>query len=131
MTLPLWTLLVASILPYVWSVVGRFYRQREFGSVDNAHPRLQQAKQTGAGARAHAASLNAFEALAVYAPAVLVAHLLAPSSELSARLALGWLVFRVAHGVLYIANQAAARGVCFGLANVCMVLLYLVAANVL
>lgn len=131
MTLPLWTLLVASILPYVWHAIASLYRKREFGSMDNAQPRQQQAKQTGAGARANAAALNSFEALAVYAPAVLVAHVLAPTSELSAQLALGWVAFRVAHGVLYIANQASARSVCFGLANSCMVLLYLVAAHVL
>ena len=131
MTLSLWTLLVASALPYVWHAIASLYRQREFGSIDNTQPRAQQAKQTGAGARANAAALNSFEALAVYAPAVLVAHLLAPTSELSARLALGWVVFRVAHGVLYITNQATARSVCFGLANVCVVLLYLVAAHLL
>jgi len=131
MTLPLWTLLAAGVLPYVWATVGSLYRKREFGSIDNSHPRLQQSQQTGAGARAHAASQNAFEVLGVYAPAVLVAHLLAPTSELAARLALGWVVFRVAHGVLYITNQATARSVCFGLANVCVVLLYLVAAHLL
>jgi uncharacterized MAPEG superfamily protein len=131
MTFPLWTLLVASLLPYVWFTVANLHRKREFGTLDNAHPRLQQAKQTGAGARANAASLNAFEVLAVYAPAVLVAYLLAPASELSAKLALGWVLFRVAHGVFYIANQAAARTACFALANVCTVLLYLVAAQVL
>ncbi|HKO89991.1 MAG TPA: MAPEG family protein [Polyangiaceae bacterium] len=131
MTLPLWTLLVAGFLPYVWAAVGAMYRKREFGRIDNAHPRAQQAQQTGAGARANAASANAFEVLGVYAPAVLVAHLLAPASPLSAGLALGWVVFRVAHGLFYVGNQASARSVCFGLANLCMVLLYLVAAHVI
>lgn len=131
MTLPLWTLLVASLLPYVWTGVGGVYRKREFGAIDNSHPRLQQAKQTGAGARATGASQNAFEALAVYAPAVLVAHLLAPTSELSAKLALAWVALRVAHGVFYVTDKAPARGVCFGLGTVCSVLLYLVAAHLL
>lgn len=131
MTIPFWTLLVASLLPYVWFTVANLHRQREFGALDNEHPRLQQAKQTGVGARANAASLNAFEVLAVYASAVLVAHLSAPTSELPAKVALGWVVLRVAHGAFYIANKPAARTLCFALANVCVVLLYLVAAHVL
>jgi uncharacterized MAPEG superfamily protein len=131
MTLPLWTLLVASLLPYVWATLASLERKREFGAIDNHHPRLQQAKQTGAGARAYSASQNAFEALAVYAPAVLVAHSLAPASELAAPLALAWVAFRVAHGVFYVSDKAPARGVCFGLATACSVLLYLVAAHVL
>jgi uncharacterized MAPEG superfamily protein len=131
MTISLWTLLAASLLPYVWFSIANQHRQREFGTLDNQHPRLQQAKQTGVGARANAASLNAFEVLAVYAPAVLVAYLLAPTSELSALLALGWIALRVAHGAFYVANKASARTVCFALANVCVVLLYLVAAHVL
>lgn len=131
MTLPLWTLLVASLLPYFWTALSGLHRKREFGGLDNHYPRRQQAQQTGTGARAHAASQNAFEALAVYAPAVLVAHLLAPASELAAPLALAWAAFRVAHGVFYVSDKAPARGVCFGLATACSMLLYLVAAHVL
>jgi uncharacterized MAPEG superfamily protein len=131
MTLPLWTLLVASLLPYVWAAVGNLHRKREFGELDNDQPRLQQAQQRGVGARANAASQNAFEALGMYAPAVLVAHLLAPTSELSALLALGWVAFRVAHGVCYVADKSSARSACFALATACSVFLYLVAAHVL
>lgn len=129
MTLPLWTLLVASLLPYVWFVVSSLARKHEFGVLDNKHPRLQQAKQTGAGARANAASLNAFEVLGVYAPAVLVAHLVAPTSALAPRLAVGWIVLRVLHGVFYVANKALARTVCFALANTCVAWLYVIAAQ--
>ena len=131
MTLPLWTLLVASLLPYVWTALGGLHRKREFGGLDNHYPRRQQAQQTGTGARAHAASQNSFEALAVYAPAVLVAHLLAPTSELASPLALAWVAFRVGHGVFYVTDKASARGVCFGLGTACSVLLYLVAAHIL
>lgn len=41
-------------------------RKQEFGTLDNSHPRLQEARQTGKGAWALGASSNAFEALACY-----------------------------------------------------------------
>ncbi len=98
MTTPLWSLLAASLLPYVWFSFANSLRQREFGTLDNHHPRQQQAKQTYKGARAQAASANAFEALSVYAPAVIVAHLLAPTSSLAPVLALAWVALRLGHG---------------------------------
>jgi uncharacterized MAPEG superfamily protein len=114
----------------VWFSVANPLRKAEFGTLDNHHPRLQEAKQTGMGARATAASLNGFEALAVYAPAVLVAHLLAPDSALAPKLAVAWLVLRLAHGAFYIADKPAARTACFALASACAVTLFLVGAHV-
>jgi uncharacterized MAPEG superfamily protein len=131
MTIPLWTLFVAALLPYVWFSLANPLRKQEFGTLDNSHPRLQEAKQTGRGARANGASANAFEALAVYAPAVLTAHVAAPASELAPRLALAWVALRVAHGIFYIADRPAARTVSFALASLCAMALFLVAARVL
>jgi uncharacterized MAPEG superfamily protein len=131
MTIPLWTLLVATLLPYVWFTLANPLRKQEFGTLDNHHPRLQEAKQSGRGARANGASLNAFEALAVYAPAVLTAHIQSPASELAPKLALAWVALRVGHGILYIANKPAGRTACFALGSFCALALYLVAAHVL
>jgi len=131
MTIPLWTLLVATLLPYVWFALSNPLRKQEFGTLDNHHPRLQEAKQSGRGARANGASANAFEALAVYPPAVLTAHLQSPASDLAPKLALAWVALRVAHGIFYIANKPAARTVCFALASACAVTFFLVAAHVL
>ncbi|HEX4336155.1 MAG TPA: MAPEG family protein [Polyangiaceae bacterium] len=131
MTLPLWTLFVAVFLPYVWFSIANPLRKAEFGVLDNRHPRLQEAKQTGMGARANAASLNAFEALAIYTPAVLVAHVLSPESALAPKLAVAWLVLRVAHGAFYVADKPAGRTASFALATLCAVALFLVGAHVL
>jgi uncharacterized MAPEG superfamily protein len=131
MTIPLWTLLIATLLPYVWFTLANPLRKQEFGTLDNNHPRIQEAKQTGRGARANGASANAFEALAVYAPAVLVAHLLAPASELAPKLAIIWVVLRVGHGVAYIADKPAVRTTFFAFASLTAILLYFVAAHVL
>ena len=43
------------------------------GGYDNKHPRDQQSKLTGFGARALAGHQNAFESLIIFAPAVLLA----------------------------------------------------------
>jgi len=116
MTIPLWCLLVAVILPYVWLPASFSARKEAFGQADNAHPRLQVAKLEGKGARAYAAHQNAFEALAVFAPAVLVAHVTHANPMHSTILAAVWVVCRFLHGVLYIANIDKARSGVFFLA---------------
>jgi uncharacterized MAPEG superfamily protein len=131
MTIPLWTLLIATLLPYVWFTLSNPLRKQEFGSLDNNHPRIQEAKQTGRGARASGASANAFEALAVYAPAVLVAHLLAPASELAPKLAIIWVALRVGHGIAYIADKPALRTTFFAFGSLVAILMYFVGAHVL
>jgi len=131
MTIPLWTLLIASVLPYVWFTISNPLRKREFGTVDNRHPRLQQAQQTALGARSNAASANAFEALAVYAPSVLLAHLNAPDSALAPKLALAWVALRLGHGLAYLGDKPALRTTCFAFALFCSYGLYLVGARVL
>lgn len=106
-------------------------RKKEFGSIDNHEPRAQAAKATGAAARAYAAHLNAWEALAVFAPAVIVAHLGAPNSTVAPILCLVWVAARLLHGVLYISNIAAARSAMFGVALLCAMALFFVGAGIL
>ena len=54
MTIALWCLLVAVILPYVWLPVAFGERQKQFGSVDNKQPRGQVAVELDHGQRAAA-----------------------------------------------------------------------------
>jgi uncharacterized MAPEG superfamily protein len=131
MTIPLWSLLVASLLPYIWFGVASGLRKQEFGVADNRHPRLQEAQQTDRGARAMGASANAFEALSVFAPAVIVAHLRAAGSPVATVLAIAWLLLRVVHGIAYLGDKPALRTACFALASVCAIALYFVAAHML
>lgn len=116
MTISLWCLLIGSILPYVWFGASVSARKEQFGDVDNKNPRAQTAKLEGKGARAVAAHQNAFEALAIFTPAVLVAHVAHADPMLSGALAGAWVVFRVLHGVLYLADIDKARSAVFGLA---------------
>ena len=116
MTIALWCLLVAVILPYIWLPVAFGERAKQFGNVDNKQPRSQVAKLEGKGARAYAAHQNAFEALAVFAPAVLTAAVAKADPMLSGALAVTWVVCRFLHGVLYIADIDKARSGMFFLA---------------
>lgn len=129
MPLHLWCLLAAIVLPYVWATVSVTYRKQEFGSADNKHPREQAAKATGKGARAYAAQANAWEALAVFAPCILFAHIQSPSSGIAPILAFAWVGARVLHGVAYVANLAPLRSTLFLLAQLCSVGLFLIGAK--
>ena len=131
MTITLWSLMVAALLPYVWFGVATSLRKKEFGELDANLPRPQEGKQTGQGARAMGAHLNAFEALAIWAPAVLAAHATNPGSTLAPKLAMTWMAVRLLHGIVYIVGVAPARTALFAVGVVSSILMYLVAGNVL
>ena len=131
MTITLWSLFLGAFLPYIWFGIATPLRKAEFGHADNDLPRLQEAKQTGRGARAMGAHANAFEALAVWAPAVLAAHATNPASTVAPKLAVAWMVVRIVHGIVYISGVAGVRSAMFGIGLICTVLMYLVAGNVL
>jgi len=120
--------LVAVILPYLWLGPSFGARKEQFGSADNAHPRLQTAKLEGKGARAYAAHQNAFEALAVYTPAVLVAHLTHANLMHSTILSVVWVVCRFLHGVLYLNNVDKARSAMFAFGMLAAVGQFVIAA---
>jgi uncharacterized MAPEG superfamily protein len=127
MTIPLWCLIPAVFLPYIWGTTATVIRQKQFGKADNKNPRIQQTQLQGAGARAHAAHLNAFEALAVFTPAVLIAHVVHADPVWSTRLAIGWVIFRVLHGVTYLADVDKARSAFFALGTACAIGLFVLA----
>ena len=110
MTVPLWCLALVTFLPYVWapftsrSPASAARQRRQQGPA-----RLQYAQLTGRGARALGAHQNAFEALAVFAPAVLVAHLAGADPLWSARLASLFVVARVLHGASYLTDLDVSR----------------------
>ena len=129
MTVPFWCVLVAGLLPYVWVTIAARERGRQLGSVDNKLPRLQEAKLTGVGARAMGAHNNAFEALPFFAAAVIIAHIAGADPSWSANLAIAFVLARVAHGVLYVADLDLMRSLSFGVAQLCTVGLVVLAAR--
>jgi uncharacterized MAPEG superfamily protein len=129
MSTPFWCLLVGTLLPYVWSVVALLERIQQFGRPDNKLPRAEQQKLEGRGARAVGAHKNAFEALAIFAPAVIVAHLAGADALWSMRLALAWVVLRVFHGLAYLLDADRLRSLSFVLALGACVGLFVLAAQ--
>ena len=45
MTTPLWCLAILALLPYPISFLGAYFRQRQFGKIDNKLPRQQTAAE--------------------------------------------------------------------------------------
>ena len=113
MTTPFWCLLAAVLIPYLLAGLGGYFKTKQFGSVDNHNPRAQAALLEGAGGRAAAAQLNAFEALGVFGAAVFAAHLAGADAGLSATASLLFLGARIIHPILYIADIALLRSLVF------------------
>lgn len=80
------------------------YFMNQLGGYNNKHPRNQQAKLTGAGARALAAHQNSFESLILFAPAILVAVATNTTGDTIQYLAIAHVIARVLYNILYIAN---------------------------
>jgi len=128
MTTPFWCLFVIVLMPYVIAPIVGVQRARQFGTVDNKNPRQQQAKLTGLGARAQAAENNAFEAMPVFASAVLVSHLAGAAPGTAATLALVFVAARVAHVACYLADLDKLRSLVFLVGVACCVGLFVISA---
>lgn len=113
MQTPILVLMILCILPIACGWASGYFRHKQFGSVDNKQPREQNAQLTGAGARAVAAQMNAWEALGVYSAALLALNLAQVPAEQYATLTLVLLGTRIAHTVSYIANQDIVRSLAF------------------
>jgi uncharacterized MAPEG superfamily protein len=129
MTIPFWCVLVAGILPYVWVTIAAGERRKQFGTVDNKLPRLQEAQLAGRGARAMGAHNNAFETFPMFAAAVIVAHIAGADPGWSTIFALLFIAARVVHGFLYLADVDVARSAVFGIGQLCSLALFVLAAR--
>jgi len=129
MTTPFWCILIASLLPYVWSGAAVKARVDQFGQLDNRHPRAQQARLEGWGARALGASANGFETFPLFAASVIVAHLCGASAGASATWSLVYVASRILHGALYVGNLDTLRSLAFGVGQACCVALFVLAAR--
>ena len=128
MTTPFWCLFIVCLLPYVWSFAAVPARRQQLGKVDNKNPRAQQAQLSGFGALAIGAHKNAFEAIAVFAPAVTVAHLGGGDPARASQLSIAFVIARILHGVFYVTDLDALRSLSFLVGLVCAIWLFLLAA---
>ncbi|MBM4247508.1 MAG: MAPEG family protein [Deltaproteobacteria bacterium] len=121
MTTPLACLAIVALLPYLCAWTGGYFRMRQFGRIDNKHPRQQAAQLTGAGARIMAAQANAWEALAVFTAAMVIAQLGGQDPARAARLAQVFVATRLLHPVLYALDLDVLRSLVFIVGLGCLV----------
>ena len=84
--------LIAGLLPYLWTSVAKAVGPR----YDNRDVRGWQARLGGLPQRAHAAHLNSFEAFPLFAVAVLAALLTGADAQRTMLLAIAFVILRVA-----------------------------------
>ncbi|MGL4476552.1 MAG: MAPEG family protein [Shewanella sp.] len=101
-------LLIAMLLPYFAKIPLGWAMAKE-GRYDNAHPRAQQARLTGLGARALAAHQNAFESLILFAPAVLLVIATNTINSQAEVAAVVYLLARLAYQACYLCNLDKLR----------------------
>ena len=110
MTILIYCLFIATILPYL-AKGPVAYAMNKLGGYDNNHPREQQSNLTGFGARALAAHQNAFEALSVFAPAILLAIATNHTGDFIQQLAITHVIARIIYNILYLANVGIIRSI--------------------
>jgi uncharacterized MAPEG superfamily protein len=125
MSIAYWCILVAALLPYAWYGAARAFA----GRVDNHDPRLAMSQLAeGRARRANNAQYNAFEAFGAFAAAVLMAQFADVDATRISQLAIAFVVLRVLHGLLYVANVQALRSLAWALGYACVVWLMVLAA---
>lgn len=117
----IYCLLIAGLMPYLWTLVAKL-RGRRF---DNANVRIWQATLTGLPARAHAAHLNSFEAFPLFATAVILAAMNGANPERVNALAVVFIGFRLLYGILYLADRPTLRSLAWLGGMACVVIIFL------
>jgi uncharacterized MAPEG superfamily protein len=107
MTVALWCVLAAALLPYLASTIAKAGGER----YDNRDPRDWLERQEGFRIRANNAQLNSFEAFPFFAVAVIVAQMLQAPQERVDALAVIFIAARLAYLACYLADWHWARSI--------------------
>ncbi|PKH89279.1 MAPEG family protein [Colwellia sp. Bg11-28] len=95
------------------------YAMAKLGGYNNSHPREQQSKLTGFGARALAAHQNAFESVILFAPAIILALVTGNTHQTVLVLAIVHIISRVLYNIFYLLNIGLLRSIVWGIATLC------------
>lgn len=101
--------LLASLMPYVITLIAKVGGARSGLKYDNRDPRGFLAQLQGWPQRAHSAQQNSWEALPVFAAAVLMASYAGVAEELLRLWALVFVAARVVYVLCYLFNLASLR----------------------
>ncbi|WP_298847570.1 MAPEG family protein [uncultured Salinicola sp.] len=127
MSLPLWCLLTTALLPFWLAFWGSSVRRREFGRMDNHHPRQQYARMEGRGARLWAAQQNAWEALALFTAAIVAVETVGSGGWLADVACVIFVVARIGHGLCYALDLATLRSAIFVVGFLAVLALFAIA----
>ncbi|QNP42120.1 MAPEG family protein [Lysobacter terrestris] len=121
MAIAYWCVLIAALLPYVWVTVAKSSGER----YDNRDPRGWTARQANPRVhRANAAQFNSYEAFAPFAAGVILAQLAGVAADRIALLSILFVLFRIVHGLVYVAGwKHAVRSLAWFAAFICVLLL--------
>ena len=107
-------------MPMVAKVPLAFAMSRQ-GKYDNMHPRQQQANLEGLGARALAAHQNCYEAIAYFAPTILLVLALDAQNTNTGAWCVAFVVLRLVYIALYCANLHILRSLAWALSMATLV----------
>ena len=123
MTLPLWCVFFSAVLIFLARIpVGKAMNSEE-GGYDNHHPRAQQLRLTGLGARALAAHQNSFEAFSLFAAGVLIATVTGSDGLLVSLLSVVFVLARALFLFFYCTDKPSPRSLCWFIGLLCSLLL--------
>lgn len=111
MTTLLLTLFICMLLPYLAKAPLVVAMHRQPGGYDNHNPREQQAGLQGFGQRANAAHYNSFEALVIYACAVLAVAISGTIDGFTEALAWLFVLSRLGYLMCYWFDLASLRSI--------------------
>lgn len=125
MTVALWCILIAILLPYVCTWVAKI--SGGFRLKDNHDPRDFLDSLEGLGRRAHAAQLNSFEVTPAFAAAVIVSHLAGNAELVTINvLAVLFITSRLLYIICYLADWATLRSLVWFVGMVLIVSFFVV-----
>ncbi|WP_409295187.1 MAPEG family protein [Pseudomonas sp. KCJK8670] len=108
MTVALWCILIALVLPPLCALIAK--TSGRFGLKDNHDPRGFLDTLSGLPRRAHAAQQNGHEAFPAFAAAVLVADIVGNAEQVTQDvLAVLYITSRLLYIICYLADWAALR----------------------
>jgi uncharacterized MAPEG superfamily protein len=95
------------------------YAMAKLGGYNNNHPRAQQSKLTGFGARALAAHQNAFESVILFAPAIILALATGNIQQEIVVLAVIHVIARLLYNIFYLLDISLLRSIVWVIATLC------------
>jgi uncharacterized MAPEG superfamily protein len=117
MTLALWCVLFAGVLPYLTVGIAK----SAGGSYDNSDPRGRAASYEGIARRAHAAHLNSFESFPLFAAAVLVAEMKGGPRGMVDVLAAAFVAARCGYIACYLLDKPSLRSLLWAAGFFCAI----------